>query len=108
MYTISDVKDLHEWMVKHLSEHPLFVRVPESELVRPPSLPPFFLLFLLSFSLFTEFCVAGLWFVQESDPVVPKVYNSTEEGKKVERSKGSKFLAVFRRIASEEKPSDVQ
>src|SRR3954462_4205758 len=31
-YTVTDVKDLHEWMVKHFSEHPLFVRVPDSEL----------------------------------------------------------------------------
>lgn len=27
MYTITDVKDLHEWMVKHLEEHPLFERL---------------------------------------------------------------------------------
>jgi len=26
VYTITDVKDLHEWMVKHLDEHPLFER----------------------------------------------------------------------------------
>ena len=24
IYTITDVKDLHEWMVVHLDEHPLF------------------------------------------------------------------------------------
>ena len=34
LYTVTDVKDLHEWMVKHLDEHPLFVRMTESELVR--------------------------------------------------------------------------
>ena len=33
VYTISDVKNLHEWMVKHLSEHPLFTRVPDADLV---------------------------------------------------------------------------
>lgn len=33
IYTISDVKDLHLWMVKHLDAHPLFVRIPEEELV---------------------------------------------------------------------------
>lgn len=33
VYTVTDVKDLHEWMVKHLSEHELFERVPDSDLV---------------------------------------------------------------------------
>jgi tRNA (guanine-N7-)-methyltransferase len=32
-----------------------------------------------------------------NDPVVKAVMTGTEEGKKVERNKGSKFLAVFRR-----------
>lgn len=35
---------------------------------------------------------------QESDPVVAKLYDSTEEGMKVTRNKGDKFCAVFRRI----------
>lgn len=33
MYTITDVKDLHDWMVQHFVEHPLFVRLNEEELV---------------------------------------------------------------------------
>lgn len=33
LYTVTDVKDLHDWMVKHLEEHPLFERIPDSELV---------------------------------------------------------------------------
>ena len=33
LYTITDVKDLHEWMVEHISEHPLFERVSQQELV---------------------------------------------------------------------------
>lgn len=33
VYTITDVKELHEWMVKHFSEHGLFVRVEEDTLV---------------------------------------------------------------------------
>lgn len=32
IYTITDVKEVHEWMVKHLSEHPLFQVVPECDL----------------------------------------------------------------------------
>ncbi|KAJ2371234.1 tRNA (guanine-N(7)-)-methyltransferase (tRNA(m7G46)-methyltransferase) [Coemansia sp. RSA 2607] len=34
----------------------------------------------------------------ESDPAVPCVVNSTEEGKKVARNKGNKYLACYRRI----------
>ncbi|CAF0806486.1 unnamed protein product [Brachionus calyciflorus] len=41
--------------------------------------------------------------VQESeyanDPIVPKLFDSSEEGKKVVRNKGKHFLAIFRRIA---------
>ena len=33
MYTITDVPDLHEWMKKHFTEHPLFERLTETELV---------------------------------------------------------------------------
>lgn len=35
IYTITDVHDLHLWMVKHLSAHPLFQRIPDEELVSP-------------------------------------------------------------------------
>lgn len=34
IYTITDVKDLHEWIVKHMDEHPLYERIGEEELVR--------------------------------------------------------------------------
>lgn len=33
VYTATDVVELHEWMVKHLEEHPLFERIPDKELV---------------------------------------------------------------------------
>ncbi|XP_046424403.1 tRNA (guanine-N(7)-)-methyltransferase isoform X4 [Neodiprion fabricii] len=66
VYTMTDVKDLHEWMVQHFVEHPLFERIPEEQLT--------------------------------SDPIVAKLYESTEEGQKVTRNKGNKFPAVFRRI----------
>ncbi|CAD6197213.1 unnamed protein product [Caenorhabditis auriculariae] len=36
IYTITDVKDLHDWMVKHLSEHPLFERLTDEELAADP------------------------------------------------------------------------
>jgi len=34
----------------------------------------------------------------DSDAVVPKLFDSTEEGKKVTRNGGQKFIAVYRRI----------
>lgn len=33
IYTITDVKDLHEWMVKHLTDHRRFERISDEELV---------------------------------------------------------------------------
>lgn len=65
-YTITDVKELHEWMIQHFAEHPLFDIIPNEELT--------------------------------NDCVVQKLYDSTEEGKKVTRNSGNKYLAVFRRI----------
>lgn len=65
-YTVTDVKDLHEWMVFHIDAHPLFRRLTQNE------------------------C--------NEDPCVPHVMQDTEEGKKVERNSGDKFLAVYERI----------
>lgn len=36
VYTITDVRDLHEWMVKHLDNFPLFARIPDEELSGDP------------------------------------------------------------------------
>lgn len=33
VYTITDVKDLHDWMHHHFTEHPLFTSLTEEELV---------------------------------------------------------------------------
>lgn len=66
VYTITDVQDLHEWMVEHLEAHPSFERVGEEEL--------------------------------ESDECVGVMRMETEEGKKVERNGGQKFVACFRRL----------
>ncbi|XP_035734732.1 tRNA (guanine-N(7)-)-methyltransferase-like isoform X2 [Vespa mandarinia] len=67
IYTVTDVKDLHEWMVHHFEEHPLFESIPKEEWAK--------------------------------DPIVEKLYESTEEGQKVTRNRGDKFLAIFKRIA---------
>lgn len=66
VYTITDVEDLHLWMVEHLEAHPSFERVSEEE------------------------C--------EGDTCVATMKTETEEGKKVERNAGKKFVAVFRRL----------
>jgi tRNA (guanine-N7-)-methyltransferase len=70
LYTATDVRDLHEWMVEHLDNHPLFRRMSDDELV--------------------------------DDPCVKCAMQETEEGKKVERNKGDKFLAVYERINEDE------
>lgn len=66
VYTITDVEDLHLWMVEHLTAHPSFERIPDEE--------------------------------TEADQCVQVMRQETEEGKKVERNKGNKFVALFRRL----------
>ena len=70
VYTITDVRDLHEWMVQHFEAHPSFARVEEEE--------------------------------QEADPCVGIMRSETEEGKKVERHNGQKYVALFRRLEDPE------
>ena len=69
VYTITDVKDLHEWMKSHLEAFPLFESVDEETLR-----------------------------LEGKGPILDAVYTSTEEGKKVERNRGEKWLACFKRI----------
>lgn len=69
VYTITDVKDLHEWMKAHLTAFPLFEPVDEETLRN-----------------------------DGKGSIIDAVYHSTEEGKKVESNKGDKWLACFRRI----------
>lgn len=70
LYTISDVRDLHNWMAAHGDAHSCFERVSDAELA--------------------------------SDPCVGVMRTYTEEGKKVERARGDKHVAVFRRLTDEE------
>ncbi|CAE6411219.1 unnamed protein product [Rhizoctonia solani] len=65
VYTVTDVEELHLWMVSHLEAFPAFERIPDEEATK--------------------------------DPVAPHILNATEEGKKVERNNGRKWLALFRR-----------
>ncbi len=73
LYSITDVLELHQWMVLHCERHPLFRRLTDAELA--------------------------------NDPCVPCVRGETEEGKKVARLGGNKYLAVFRRLAASELPA---
>ena len=66
VYTITDVEDLHKWIVQHFGAHSSFERVPEDE--------------------------------QETDVCVLTMRIETEEGKKVERNQGHKFVACYRRM----------
>ena len=66
VYTITDVEDLHKWMVVHFEAHPSFVRISDDD--------------------------------QEADPCTEIMEVDTEEGKKVERNGGKKFVACFRRL----------
>lgn len=70
VYTITDVLDLHNWMVGHLEDSPMFVRMTEEELV--------------------------------GDVGVETMRNGTEEGKKVARNNGEKYVACFRRMEDPE------
>ena len=65
VYTATDVQELHEWMRKHFSDHPLFTEVDEREMA--------------------------------TDPVVPLLSTSSEEGQKVARAGGTTFTLCFRR-----------
>ncbi|MCO5556123.1 hypothetical protein L7F22_009667 [Adiantum nelumboides] len=78
LYTITDVEDLHVWMVKHLTAFPLFERIPDDD--------PF---------LKHDVCVDAVW-------------NATEEGQKVIRNKGSKWFAAFRRIRDPENEESIE
>lgn len=69
VYTITDVHDLHEWMKTHLEAFPLFEYVSEEDLR-----------------------------AEGKGVILDAVYTSTEEGRKVERNQGDKWLACFRRI----------
>jgi tRNA (guanine-N7-)-methyltransferase len=66
VYTITDVRDLHEWMVEHFEAHPAFERMPKEE--------------------------------EETDECVRIMGTETEESKKVDRNKGPKYVALFRRV----------
>ena len=85
LYTVTDVEDLFEWEVKHLTAHPLFRRFKICHTV------------LINISRIYRRLTSS---EQEADPVVAKLFESSEEGQKVTRNSGSKWCAVFERVAA--------
>lgn len=80
LYLITDVKELHDWHIEHCDAHPLFRR-----------------LFLSTIDKSTE----SNEIEEADDPCINVMRTVTEEGKKVERNKGSKYFAVYERITDE-------
>ncbi len=66
LYTITDVEDLHKWIVSHFDAHLSFERLNEEE--------------------------------EKADECVQVMLTETEEGKKVDRNKGNKYVACYRRL----------
>lgn len=66
VYTITDVEDLHRWILSHFAAHPSFERLGKDE--------------------------------EDADECVQIMKTETEEGKKVDRNKGDKYVACFRRL----------
>ena len=83
MYTITDVEEYHHWILKH------FRQDEESGVGAGVT------------GLFERVSEEEL----ERDPCVQVMKDATEEGKKVSRNKGNKFVAVFRRKADPEWPA---
>ena len=99
LYTITDVKELGEWMARHGTEHSAFERIPDAELVSSGHHHTF----RSVAAPHQRRCVAApRACAQEGDEICHAVREATEEGKKVARNGGSKYLAVFRRLAPAE------
>ncbi|KAF2153076.1 putative methyltransferase [Myriangium duriaei CBS 260.36] len=88
VYTITDVRDLHEWMVEHFERHPSFERVElDAEKIAEGK------------AEMNEAEDGGLAVGRrEMEMCVRLIMTETEEGKKVTRNKGNKHVAVFRRL----------
>lgn len=71
---MTDVLDLHNWMVKHLDEHPLFKRLTDEDLKDDPCIP----------------CV-----MKDTEEGIKVIILSSQ----VARNNGSKYLACYVRIA---------
>lgn len=84
---MTDVEDLHKWIVSHMTQHPLYEQLSLDEAVSEENYPT---------STYLQPNPSIL--LQNADPITPKLYHSSEEGAKVVRNSGEHFLAIFRRI----------
>lgn len=92
LYTITDVPDLHTWMMSHLTPHPLFHRLTQEEIDN-----------LGSESGEGVVGVEGGVEGRERERLVMEaVRRRTEEGRKVERNGKGKEWSVWRRVEDEE------
>ena len=78
LYCITDVRELHDWHVLACDAHPLFARV------------------LVSTDNNGDTSTTAEY---DDDPCVDAMQFKTEEGQKVDRNGGSKYYAVYERIA---------
>ncbi|KJR85329.1 tRNA (guanine-N7-)-methyltransferase [Sporothrix schenckii 1099-18] len=91
VYTITDVEDLHKWMVGHFAAHPSFERVPPEEEAAGED---------------EDDAAEKEGGGATGDPCVRIMRTATEEGKKVSRNGGQKFVAIFRRISDPPWPGE--
>ena len=82
LYTITDVKELHDWHVEKCEAHDGFVRYTSTDAGGD----------------------AEQNSLLETDPGVKAIRDETEEGKKVTREGRSKYIAVYRRLPDAEVP----
>ncbi|GAB7343157.1 hypothetical protein MBLNU457_1231t2 [Dothideomycetes sp. NU457] len=99
VYTITDVRDLHEWMVDKLDAHPSFERVQTGYLEGKEGGRGD----VEEWKSWEDQGGVGL---EEMETCVRLMMTETEEGKKVERNKGEKFVAVFRRLEDPQWPDE--
>ena len=91
MYTITDVEEYHHWILKHFRQDDGTGTGTETGTGTGADVT----------DLFERVSEEEL----EQDPCVRVMKDATEEGKKVTRNKGHKFVAVFRRKADPEWPA---
>ncbi|KAK4048539.1 tRNA (guanine-N(7)-)-methyltransferase (tRNA(m7G46)-methyltransferase) [Microbotryomycetes sp. JL201] len=113
LYTITDVPDLHEWMVSHLAIHPLFKRLSEQEIndlgktnsEQVSEVDEELAILRQTYEGDElEKREKQLWdkFNLREQAVMEAVKRRTEEGRKVERNGVGKQWSVWRRIADNE------
>ncbi|KAF4549443.1 tRNA (guanine-N(7)-)-methyltransferase-like protein [Elsinoe fawcettii] len=97
VFTITDVRDLHDWIVTHFGKSEGWERVDVSKVVEATEKGQ-------GGEVGEIEVVNGPPAEGEIEGCVRLMMGETEEGKKVARNKGSRFVAVFRRLEDPEWP----